>query len=71
LALILRGEQRQRLVFHLAAWSLALGTVLLGVITSQSKLFLVLWGLSLYAGWAAGVLILETIMLAAGYKQFA
>jgi len=64
LLLILRGDRRRQLVFHVAAWSLAAGLGLWIGMSSYPKLFWVLWGIWLYVGLAASALILEVAMLA-------
>ncbi len=64
LFLILCGDRRRQLVFHVAAWSLAAGLGLWIGMSSHPKLFWVLWGIWLYVGLAASALILEVAMLA-------
>jgi hypothetical protein len=65
LFLILRGDRRCQLVFHVAALSLAVGLGLLLVgMSGYSNLSWELWGIWLYVGLAAIALILEVVMLA-------
>ncbi len=64
LLLILRGDRRRQLVFHVAACSLVVGLGLWLGLSSYPKLFWVLWGVWLYVGLAASALILEVAMLA-------
>jgi hypothetical protein len=61
LLLILRGDRRRQLVFHLAAWSLVVGFGLWLGMSSYPKLFGVVWGIWLYIGLAASALILEVL----------
>lgn len=68
LLLILRGDRRRQLVFHLAAWSFAVGLGLWLGMSGHLKLFWVLWGIWLYVGLAASALILEVVMLVARRK---
>jgi hypothetical protein len=66
LFLILRGDRRCQLAFHVVALSLAVGLGLLLVgMSGYSNLSWVLWGIWLYVGLAASALILELVMLAA------
>lgn len=66
LLLIARGDGRRRQVFNLVAWGLAAGVVLLIGIFNYPSRFWVLWGIWLYVGVAAAVLILESLMLGTG-----
>ncbi len=68
LFLIVRGDRQHQLVFHVAAWSLAFGVGLWLAISSYPNLFWVLWGVWLYVGLAASVLIFEVGMLAVRRK---
>jgi hypothetical protein len=66
LFMILRGDRRCQLAFHVVALSLAVGLGLLLVgMSGYSNLSWVLWGIWLYVGLAASALILELVMLAA------
>ena len=65
LFLIVQGDRRWRLVFHIVAWSLAFGLGLLLGLSNYPNQFWVLWGIWLYVGLAASALILELVMLAA------
>lgn len=68
LLLILRGDRQRRQVFNAAAWSLAAGIGLLIGMSSYPKQFWLLWGIWLYIGLAASVLILEVLTLTAGRR---
>jgi hypothetical protein len=67
LLLILSGDGKRRMVFHLVVWSLAVVVIFLFFLSlslSMSELPpLRLWGLWLYFGLALSVLILEVVAL--------
>jgi hypothetical protein len=68
LLLILRGDRRGRQAFNVAAWGLAAGTGLTGLLIGffrYTKPFWLSWGIWLYIGLAASALILEVLTLAA------
>jgi hypothetical protein len=65
LFLILRGDNRRRQLFQIAAWVLAAGVGLLfGIINSRLKVSWILWGIWLYIGIAAAALIVEVLTFA-------
>jgi hypothetical protein len=68
LLLILAGDRRRRQVFNITAWGLATGIGLLVGMSYYPRLYWVLWGIWLYIGLAASVLILEVLTLAAGKR---
>ena len=71
LLLILRGDRRGRQAFNVAAWGLAAGTGLTGLLIGffrYTKPFWLSWGIWLYIGLAASALILEVLTLAAGRR---
>ena len=64
-----RGSRRLR-VFHLMAWGLAavLGLLLAVAVFDPGLRLGQLWGVRLYIGLAASMLILEVLMLVAGRR---
>ena len=65
LLLIIRGDSRRRLVFHIVALGVAVGLGLLLVSSYPAGPFWRLWGPWLYVGLTATALILEATLLAA------
>jgi hypothetical protein len=65
LLLIWRRDSRRVHVFHLIAWGLAAVLSLLPVVFESALRSGRFWGIWLYAGSAAGALILEALWLAA------
>lgn len=68
LLLILVDNRRPRQMFNVAVWGLALSICLLVGLSAYPSLYWELWGIWLYIGLAASVLVLEVLMLAAEKK---
>ena len=63
LLIIIRGDRRPQLAFHMIACSAAFGVGLMLGFTHQFKWFWRLWGVWLYVGSLASMLFLEVIAL--------
>jgi hypothetical protein len=67
--LLIRGRDSRRLrIFNLVAWGAAAVLSLLPVVFESALRSGRFWGIWLYAGLAAGALILEAVWLAAGRR---
>jgi hypothetical protein len=69
LLLVLRGDRRWLQVFNLVAWALAAGVGLLIGLYSFPRWYWGLWGIWLYFGLVAGVLVMEIVILFASRRS--